>query len=203
MVEVAWMLSNLKSVRFLRRIASQSGCERGLATVSLALFAFLATASTAATVTVAQGDVNFAALEELVDDSVNRVGATLEVRGSIIARSDDGATVDRLQLTVRYYGEGKPVPLDAGDPDRLVVAYYDETAYDPDVAYTFESITGNGDDILEPGEMALITIDVESIPNAALEANDRFTMELSAPVGGTVIVTRRVPMGLSSVTSLY
>ena len=197
------MLSNLSPLPILRRIAQHAGCERGLATVSLALFAFLATASTAATVTVAQGDVNFAALEDLVDDSVNRVGATLEVRGSVIARSSDGATVDRLQVTVRYYGEGKPVPLSADDPDRLVIAYYDDTAYHPDVAYTFEPLSGDGDTILESGEMTLLTIDIASIPNATLGVNERFTLELSAPVGGTVIVSRRVPMGLSSVTSLY
>ena len=171
--------------------------------MSLAFFAFLATASTAATVTIAQGEVNFAALEDLVDDSVNRVGATLEVRGSVIARSDDGATVDRLQLTLRYYGEGKPVPLSSDDSERLVIAYYDDTAHHPDVSYAFEPLSGNGDSILEPGEMILLMIDIASIPNATLEANERFTLELSAPVGGTVIVSRRVPMGLSSVTSLY
>ena len=197
------MLSNLSLWPSLRRFAQRSGCERGIATVSLALFAFLATASTAATVTIAQGEVNFAALEDLVDDSVNRVGATLEVRGSVIARSDDGATVDRLQLTLRYYGEGKPVPLSSDDPERLVITYYDDTAYHPDVPYAFEPLSGNGDTILEPGEMILLTIDITSIPNANLEANGRFTLELSAPVGGTVIVSRRVPMGLSSVTSLY
>jgi len=196
------MLTNLV-FRVGLRLIRRTNCERGVATVSLALLAFLATASTAATVTIAQGDVNFAALEDLVNDSVNRVGATLEVRGSVIARSDDGVSVDRLQFTVRYYGEGLPVPLDAADPDRLVVAYHDETTYHPDVPYTYEPLSGNSDNILEPGEMALLTIDVSSIPGASLEANDRFTLELSAPVGGTVVVSRRIPMGLSSVTSLY
>jgi archaellin len=196
------MLTNLVT-RLALRLIRRTTCERGVATVSLALLAFLATASTAATVTIAQGDVNFAAFEDLVNDSVNRVGATLEVRGSVIARSDDGVSVDRLQLTVRYYGEGLPVPLDEVDPNRLVVAYHDDATYHPDAPYTFELLSGNGDTVLEPGEIALLTIDVSRIPGASLQANDRFTLELSAPVGGTVVVSRRVPVGIASVTSLY
>jgi hypothetical protein len=196
------MLTNLVT-RLALRLAQSAHCERGVATISLALFAFLATAGTAATITIAEGDVNFAALEDLVNDSVNRVGATLEVRGSVIARSDDGVSVDRLQLTVRYYGEGLPVPLNPTDPDRLVIAYHDETTYHPDVPYTFEPLSGNGDTVLDPSEMALLTIDVSGIPGASLKANDRFTIELAAPVGGTLVVSRRVPIGLSSVTSLY
>jgi hypothetical protein len=196
------MLKNLVST-LISRLARTTHGERGLATFSLALLAVLATASTATTVTIAQGDVNFTALEDVVGDSVNRVGATLEVRGSVIARSDDGATVDRIQVPLRYLGEGKPVPLDVADPDRPVIAYYDDATYHPNAPYTYELLSSDGDNLLEPGELALFTIDLSAIPGATLQANHRLTLEISAPIGGTVIVSRRVPIGLSAVTSLY
>jgi archaellin len=182
--------------------------EAGLATISLALVAFLATATTAATITIAEGDVNFDALENLVDDSVNRVGATLEVRGSVIARADAGSNaVTKIQLTLRYYGEGMAVPFTPEDDNRLIVAYHDDTLYNPDVAYTATFVSDDGDGLLESGEVVLITVDAEDLglgpEEPALTPGSRFTLELAAPVGGTVIVSRRLPAIFQPVMSLY
>jgi archaellin len=210
------MLASRFNVELIRRLWSRlaatagrpHAAESGLATVTLALVAFLATATTAATITIAEGDVNFEALGNLVDDSVNRVGATLEVRGSVIARANVSSNaVSQVQVTLRYYGEGMPVPLTADDPDRMVIAYHDDALYNPDVPYAATFVSDDGDGVLEPGEVVLISIDAAGLDfggeQPALTPGARFTLELSAPVGGTVIVSRRLPAIFQPVMSLY
>jgi hypothetical protein len=159
-----------------------------------------ATATTAATLTVANGDVDLEALENMVESSISRVGATLEVRGSVIARSDDGSTVRTLQLPVRLYGDGGPVTFDALDSERLTISYYDPDTYIPDIPYSVELLTGNGDGVLDAWETAVITVE---LPPGELAGGERFTLELAAPVGGAVIVQRTLPSILQAIVSLY
>ena len=183
--------------------------EAGQATIAVGLLAFLATASTAATITIASGDVNFDAVQNLVDDSVSRISGTLEVRGSIIARSEDGVTVSSIQIPLRLYGESRPVPFSPDDPEHLVIALHDGEVYIPDVPYSVSMLSGNDDDQLDPWETALVTVDVASLPadpltgeTPALRASDRIALELLSPVGGTLVVERRLPMMLQNVMSL-
>lgn len=174
--------------------------ERGFATVAVALAAFLATATTAATLTIADGSLNFEGLEDMVESSVRRAGATLEVRGSIVARAEDGASVTRLQVPLRLYGAGGPVSFHTAVPERLLIAYHDADSYVPDIAYSVEILTGNGDSVLDAWETAVLTVD---LPHGMLLAGERFTLELAAPVGGTVILQRTLPPILQPVMSLY
>jgi hypothetical protein len=198
------MLTGLSLARpILALVARQTACtwsERGIATITAGFLALFATATTAATLTVASGDMNFDALGDVVESSVSRVSGTLEVRGSIIARSEDGASVSTIHVPIRLYGEGPAVSFDPAGPQRLAIAYYDATGYNPDVPYTAQIVTGNGDALLDPWETALLTIDLTS---ANLRGGEAFTLELSAPVGGAVIIQRRLPAILQSVISLY
>ena len=196
------MLTRRLSTTLFRRgkTLRSSPAERGLATIAAAFIALFATATTAATLTVANGDVNFDALEDMVESSISRVSATMEVRGSVIARSEDAASVSTLQVPLRLYGDGGPVSFDPAVPEQVVIAYYDSDAYIPDVAYTVEILTGNGDGLLDAWETAVIAIE---LPAGQLVGGERFTLELSAPVGGAVIVQRTLPPILQPVVSLY
>ena len=171
-----------------------------MASLVVALMALLATGTTAATLTLASGDANLDALHAVLESSVNRVSGTLELRGSVIGRSEDGETLSRLQLPVRFFGEGPSVTFGDGDVDRPVIAFYTDTAYAPDISYTVEPLAGDVDSLLEPGETVLIAID---LTGHRLSAGERFTLEVSAPVGGTLIVQRRLPAILQPVMSLH
>ena len=77
---------------------------------------------------------------------------------------------------------------------------------DNDVTYTLTSIVGDGDNLLEPGELMLITIDVNGgaiTPAPSLIANERFTFEIQTPVGATLDVTRQLPAELTAVMQLH
>jgi len=174
--------------------------ERGVATFVAAMLALAATGTTAATLTIATGDINFDGVEAAIESSVSRVSGTLEVRGSIIARSGDGASVSTVQLPIRLYGEATPVTFDPAHPERLVIAYYDSGVYNPDVPYAVQMLTGNGDAVLHPWETALVTIDLTGFD---LHGAERFTLELSSSAGGTLILERTLPPILQDVMPLY
>jgi archaellin len=195
-------VARLVSWESLTRPGLARAAELGMVTGITGLVAVLATAATAATVTVAAGDLDVTALDQLVDTSISRVSGSLEIRGSVVARSEDGVSLSTIEIPVRSYGEGPAVSFAADEPERLTIAYYDKDVYYPDIPYTVEIVSGNGDDLLDPWETALIKIDFSEI-GAQLQGNDRFTLELNAPFGGLITVDRRLPPILQPVMSLY
>jgi archaellin len=68
-----------------------------------------------------------------------------------------------------------------------------------------ENIVGDGDNLLEPGELMLISIDVTADidPTPALDPNERFTLEVQTPVGATLDITRQMPAELATVMQLH
>jgi hypothetical protein len=175
------------------------------------VFLTLAGTTTAvATVTVASDDFSFNDLDTLVHQSVDRIGASLEVRGSIIARSGaDGPAVDSIQMTLGTFGQGTPVLLDPATPadQRLEIDYSDANSYVADVPYTVRMLGGNGDTSLDPGELVILTVDVSALPaldgTAPLTGGQRWTLQLIAPIGGTVEISRTLPPILQPVMNLH
>ncbi len=188
----------------LRRVLADAGREQGAVTIVAGLAAVMATAVTASTLTVATGDQVFGNLEDLVGTSIARVSGTIEIRGSIVARSEDGLTLTTVEIPVRFYGEGSPVSFADNDPERMTIAYFDDGAYVPNIPYTVEFVGGNGDALLDPWETALIKIDLASLDSETdgLHGSERFTLEIQAPMGGIVRIDRRLPPILQPVMNL-
>jgi hypothetical protein len=175
-------------------------CDIGQTTTAIALISLTGGATLLASTSFASADEAFDALASTVRSSVDRVGASLEVRGSVIARSSDGRDTDRVELVLGVFGAGA-VPLE-GDGERLNVSYRDDATYLPSVPFSATFIEGDGDELLEPGEMALMSIDLTAA-GADLRDNERFTLELAGPVGGTVEISRTMPFVLQPVMSLH
>ncbi len=67
--------------------------------------------------------------------------------------------VDVFQFTVATTAGGESIPLDpTGITNRTVIAYRDDDTVDNDVTYTVTNIVGDGDTLLEPGELLLVKI---------------------------------------------
>jgi hypothetical protein len=184
--------------------------EAGAAAASLVMLTVAGTTTAVATVSVASADFSFDDLDALVHQSVDRIGASLELRGSVIARSDaDGRTLDSIQLTLGTFGQGSPVALDPAGPadKRLEIDYWTGTSYVSDVPYTAKFLGGNGDAYLDPGELVSVTVDVGvlqrldgTMPPAA---GERWTLQLIAPIGGTVEISRTLPPVLQPLMDLH
>ncbi len=59
---------------------------------------------------------------------------------------------------------------------------------------------GDGDDLMEAGELAEITVDVSA---QTLGANQPFALEVKPPLGGTMMIARTTPAGLDTVVDLH
>ncbi len=93
-----------------------------------------------------------------------------------------------------------------GVNNRTVLAYRDDNVVDNDVNYTVTTVVGDTDTLLEPGELMLITVDVNGgaiTPAPTLDPNERFTFEIQTPVGATLDITRQLPTELRAVMQLH
>jgi hypothetical protein len=96
------------------------------------------------------------------------------------------------------------VPLDpAATNNRTVLAYRDATLILDDVTYTATEIVGDGDLLLEPGELFTMSVDVADIGAGVLAPNTRFTFEIQTPVGAVLDLTRSMPAQLDAVMQLH
>jgi archaellin len=195
-------------IRSLFQVLALLASESGQVGTGIAFICLVGTACALDAVVVTSGEYGVGNFERVFRVSLGRVGATMEVRGSVVATaSGEPLAVDRIQFVVGTIGEGDAIPLDSAlSADRLIIAYLDGTAFDVDVPYTAVEIVGNGNNLLEPGESALLTIKLADIDGGegppSVGPNSRWTLELQAPVGGTADITRVMPAQLERVMQL-
>ena len=123
---------------------------------------------------------------------------------------DDGCPQSIATGTARFSvattAGGEPIPLDpSATSNRTVLAYRDDTLIDNDVTYTATEIVGDGDTLLEPGELFTVSVSIATLNTAGtrLSANDRFTFEIQTPVGAVLDLTRSLPADLDVVMQLH
>ncbi len=184
--------------------------ERGITGLETAiiLIAFVVVATIFAFVVLTTGVFSAERGKETVFAGLEKARGTMEIRGGVVVTAT-GATlvVDDIQLTVATTAGGESVPLNpAGVNNRTVVAYRDDNVVDNDVTYAVTTIVGDTDTLLEPGELMLITVDVDGgaiTPVPTLDPNERFTFEIQTPVGATLDITRQLPTELRAVMQLH
>lgn len=191
---------------FARAARNEEGIT-GLET-AIILIAFVVVATVFAFVVLTTGIFSAERGKETVFAGLQKARGTMELRGGVVVTAIGAPlAVDDVQFTVATTAGGEPIPLDpAGITNRTVLAYRDNVTVDNDVAFTVTAIVGDGDTLLEPGELMLITIDVNGgaiTPAPALVSNQRFTFEIQTPVGATMDITRQLPAELEAVMQLH
>jgi flagellin FlaB len=193
--------------RLMGRAARDDEGITGLET-AIILIAFVVVATVFAFVVLTTGIFSSERGKETVYAGLAKARGTMEVRGGVVATADMTATppaMDSVQLTVANTAGGDPIPLDpTGTTNRTVIAYRDATAVDNDVSYTAAEVMGDGDTLLEPGEMFTLTVDITDVtPAVSPSANERFTLEAQTPVGAVLDITRTLPAELKAVMQLH
>jgi len=185
--------------------------ERGITGLETAiiLIAFVVVATVFAFIVLTTGIFSAERGKETVYAGLNKARGTMEVRGGIVVTSTgcpSSCAVASVSFQVSTAAGGDPIPL---DPDatnnRTVIAYRDAAVVNNDMVYTVTWITGNSDDLLEPGELATITVTAADNANTIedLTANARWTLELQTPVGAVIDITRSLPAQLGAVMQLH
>ncbi len=195
-----------KVLQLFRRAARNEQGITGLET-AIILIAFVVVATIFAFVVLTAGVFSAERGKETVFAGLEKARGSAELRGGVVVTAT-GATlaVDDIQFALATTAGGEPVPINpSGSTNRTVVAYRDDNIVDNDVTYTVTNIVGDGDNLLEPGELMLISITVSTgiTPAPALDPNERFTVEVQTPVGATLDITRQMPAELATVMQLH
>ena len=183
--------------------------ERGITGLETAiiLIAFVVVATVFAFVVLTTGIFSAERGKETVFAGLQKARGTMEVRGGIVAQAaGDPLAITTIEFQVSTTAGGDPIPLDPdATSNRTVIAYRSAGVVNNDLVYTATEIVGDGDLLLEPGE--LFTITVAEADNAdtigALAVNDRFTFEVQTPVGAVVDITRSMPAQFDAVMQLH
>jgi len=186
--------------------------ERGITGLETAiiLIAFVVVATVFAFIVLTTGIFSAERGKETVFAGLQKARGTMEVRGGVIVTATP-PNVDTIQFAVATAAGGDPIPMDpAATSLRTVIAYRDATIYDHDVPYTTVEVVGDGDLLIEPGELAIVTVAIADIgtdpgdPGApAITANTRWTLEIQTPVGATIDLTRSMPGEIDDVMQLH
>jgi len=69
---------------------------------------------------------------------------------------------------------------------------------DNDLNYTTTEIVGDGDNLLEGGELAEVTIDLATeCPTCVISANETFVLEVKPPTGSYLVIQRTTPASIA------
>jgi flagellin FlaB len=174
---------------------------------AIILIAFVVVATVFAFVVLTTGIFSSERGKESVYAGLQKARGTLELRGGVVVSATGcpgSCTVDDISFAVANSAGGEPVSLATTGDNRTILAYRDESTIDNDVDYTITVVVGDADDLLEAGELFTVLIDSTDIDGSpTLTANKRFTVEVQAPLGGVLDITRQLPAELSTVMQLH
>ncbi len=142
------------------------------------------------------GEVMQAGLEETL--------ASIETAGAVVAKSSGGSITEVVIYIKSSVGKGE---VDMR-PGKLVISYRDKAVFreniypDNSTTTVVYRVTGDGDTVLEYGEVWAVKFNVTTIPGASLGPNDIFSVEIKPPQGSLLKVERRLPPSFDPVMDL-
>ena len=183
--------------------------ERGITGLETAiiLIAFVVVAAVFAFVVLSTGLFSSERGKEAVYAGLAKTRGTMTLTGGVIATSDL-TKITKVTFSVTLAAGGDKVNMNATDvTNRTVISYIDKDVMDPDLEYTVQSITGNGDMLLEQGELMTVTIDFTTQvggPVFNVGTNQTFILEIKPPTGTYLVIQRSTPASLNqSIIDLY
>ena len=202
-------MANLR--RVWRKLARGQRGITGLET-AIILIAFVIVASVFAFVTLSTGLFSAERSKETIFAGLAKAQSNLELHGSVVltgaqdTETPPDGQVDQGNLTFQLAlaAGGSPISLDpSANNSRVVMNYTDSDGRVEDVPYTAADIVGDGDQMLEPGELFTITIALSAADGLELGPNERFTIEVVAPSGGFMLIARTMPPAIDPVVDLH
>jgi len=189
--------------KLLKKIYSREAGVTGLET-AIILIAFVIVASVFAYVVLSAGLFSSQKAKEAVNAGLDASMATIEIKGDIIAKMEDGA------LTELIFGVAIPPAGSAVDfapatenVTTVVISYQDADHFLPSVNWTLERLaTVNDDFLLDPNEVFAVTVTMPS-DNVTIGPYDTFSLEVKPPNGPVLPIQRTVPGRVSQYVNLH
>jgi flagellin FlaB len=189
-----------KIMKTLRKGHRSEDGITGLET-AIILIAFVTVAAVFGYAVLSAGIFSAEKGKETVYVGLKEAKSTLEIEGSVIAVGDNTTTPDSVKTISFCVGNaiaGEPI-----DMSRTILSYLDAANYENDMTFV-TNFLGNtdGDDLLEIGELAEITVDISGLGDRLI-ANETFTIEFKPPYGAVVIIERIIPANIDTYMDLY
>jgi archaeal flagellin FlaB len=189
---------------------------------AIILIAFVIVASVLAYVVISAGLFASQKAKTAVSAGLAQSGSTIELKGNVIAVMEpaagtDPAYVKEITFTIGVVPGGSAVDLTANpvgtttSVNRLIIGYQDTAQQVAsmffDVTYINAPVGGTVDDMLDPGELAMVTVDLSPANNTAmtdkLVAGMTFTLSITPPDGAVLPIERTMPSRVSGLVNLY
>ncbi|HYM16092.1 MAG TPA: archaellin/type IV pilin N-terminal domain-containing protein [Dehalococcoidia bacterium] len=174
--------------------------ERGITGLETAivLIAFVVVAAVFAFVVLSTGLFSSERSKETVYAGLAKTRGSMELTGGVIATSN-GTAVTKVAFDLTLAAGGDSVNLNpANTTNRTVISYIDNTYTNNNLAYTVANITGNGDMLLEQGELLEVTVNFALDPSIVIGPNKTFTLEVKPPQGSFMVVQRTTPASIAA-----
>ncbi len=185
----------------LMDLARKSREERGITGLETAivLIAFVVVAAVFAFVVLSTGLFSSERGKETVYAGLAKTRGSMELTGGVIASSN---TTELTAITwdLTLAAGGDQVNLNPSDTtNRTVISYSDADNKVSDVTYTTTVITGNADNLLEPGELFEINIDMTqtALTAVSIGTNQTITFEVKPPQGSYMVIQRTTPASIN------
>lgn len=189
--------------RLMQRIVRD---EEGITALETAiiLIAFVVVASVFAFSILSAGTFSTERGKEAVFAGLSQVRSSIELKGSVIAtavQTGTIGTVDDIIFTIANAVGGEPVNLNT--TDRVVVIDYRDAGQMTSVTdwSLIWKVRADDDDLLEAGELAEITVPLDTLTNT-LGINTDFSIEIKPPSGAVLNIQRTTPAYLEAVYDL-
>ncbi len=191
--------------KLLKRIYKDQKGITGLET-AIILIAFVVVASVFAYTVLSAGIFSSEKGKETVYSGLSATRGTLEPKGSVVASGDAGTPptyVDNVVFVIANAVNGEAINLTTGANKVTVISYFDQSQRVADATWTKTWLGKNdGDDLLELGEKAEITVDLSAL-SPTLQTNTEFTIEVKPPKGATLTIERTTPAKIDKVMDLH
>ena len=173
---------------------------------AIILIAFVIVASVFAFVVLSTGLFSAERGKDTVFAGLEKARANLELRGALtITDTNASGTItaaDDIVFNLATAAGGSPVLVDpAATTNSVVINYIDEQDRVADATYTITEIQGDGDNLLENGELFQVTVNPPG--TSTLVINETFTLEVVPPQGGTLLIERTIPPEIDTVMDLH
>jgi flagellin FlaB len=183
----------------IKQLARRLREERGITGLETAiiLIAFVVVAAVFAFVVLSTGLFSSERGKEAVYAGLAKTRGSMSLTGGVIADSN-GTSITDLRFGLTLAAGGDSVNLDSTDlSNRTVISYVDNTVYTNDMDYTATEVLGDGDNLLEQGELVEIAIDMAGQCGCTITENFSFTLELKPPTGSYLVVQRLTPASIA------
>jgi len=192
----------------MRRLFKLFNREDGITGLETAiiLIAFVIVASVFAFVVLSTGLFSAERGKETVFAGLEKARGNMEVRGALtVSDTDTNGTIDssdEIVFNVALAAGGFPISLDpTAYTNTVVINWIDAQDRIPDTPFTVDWILTDGDDLLEVGELAQVTVNPPA--GSTLSENETFTLEVVPPSGGTNLIERTMPPSIDDVMDLH